>query len=113
MNAKKDLNRRDFIKKTAASGIALSIIPSHVLGGSGKIAPSDRMNVALIGCGMMGLGALNGYLKDPGYQITSVCDPERDSNKYPGRPGGAPGGREEGRRRVEKAYAERYRERNI
>jgi predicted dehydrogenase len=55
---------------------------------------------------MMGLGALNGYLKDSGYQITSVCDPERDSNKYPGRPGGAPGGREEGRRRVEKAYAE-------
>ena len=63
MKGKRDLNRRDLVQKTAASGIALSIIPSHVLGGSGKTAPSDRMNVALIGCGMMGLGALNGYLK--------------------------------------------------
>ncbi len=107
MNAKnEDINRRSFIKKTAASGIAFSIVPSYVLAGSGHVPPSDRLNVALMGCGMMGLGALNGYVRNSEYHITSVCDPEKDSTRYPGRPGGAPGGREEGRRRVEKAYAE-------
>jgi hypothetical protein len=106
MKTKKDLSRREFVKKSTVSGIGLSIIPAHVMGGPGRIAPSDRMNVALMGCGMMGLGSLRRYLKQPEYQIIAVCDPEKDSTKYPGRPGGAPGGREEGRRRVESAYAD-------
>lgn len=40
LKTKNDLSRRHFIKNTASAGLAFSVIPSHVIGGTGRVAPS-------------------------------------------------------------------------
>ena len=53
MPLKDDINRREFLAP-AAAGLALTIVPSHVLGGPGYVAPSDKITLAYIGCGTQG-----------------------------------------------------------
>ena len=83
MKKTKDLTRREFIKAAAVSGIGLTVVPAHVLGGTGRVAPSDKINVALIGCGTQALKMLPDWLKRPELQFVSVCDPNRESYDYP------------------------------
>jgi predicted dehydrogenase len=65
-SGKKSLSRRNFLKTTAAASAALTIIPSVAMGKRlGHQAPSDTLNVALIGSGNQGSG-----------DITSICKPE-------------------------------------
>ena len=52
----KSISRRDFLGKTSAVAAAFTIVPRHVLGGSGYTAPSDLVNVAGIGIGSQGGG---------------------------------------------------------
>jgi predicted dehydrogenase len=68
-------NRRTFIKKTAytTTGIGLaSIVPSEVWGA--KTAPSDKINVGLIGCRNMGFGDLQQQLKTTEVNCAALCD---------------------------------------
>lgn len=53
------MNRRNFIEKTAISAAGISIIPRHVLGGKGFIAPSDRIQLGYIGTGKQVYTLLN------------------------------------------------------
>ncbi|MCB9350739.1 MAG: Gfo/Idh/MocA family oxidoreductase [Lewinellaceae bacterium] len=112
MKKTKDLTRREFIKAAAVSGIGLTVVPAKVLGGTGRAAPSDKINVALIGCGTQALKMLPDWLQRPELQFVSVCDPNRESYDYPlwgkskGEKKGAPGGREVGRARINEFYAE-------
>ncbi len=66
-------SRREFL--TTASGLALSfsIVPRHVLGGVGFVAPSDRVNVAGIGAGGMGGGDIATHAR-LGANIVALCD---------------------------------------
>lgn len=69
------MNRRKFIQKTAitSTGIGMvSIIPSEVW--SPKVAPSDSLNVALIGCRNMGFGILEHHLSNSGVNCVAMCD---------------------------------------
>ena len=51
-----NFSRRQFIKTTGAAAIATPlIIPSSALLGNG-LAPSDRINLGIIGCGWFGKG---------------------------------------------------------
>jgi len=71
------MNRRDFIGKAAAGAGAISIIPSHVMGGPGRIAPSDRVNLGYIGTGKLSQ-ELAGYIgKCPGVVYMAACDVDR------------------------------------
>lgn len=63
-------NRRDFIKKAAIGIASFTILPRYVLGGTGFIAPSDRLTKAVIGVGSMGRGHF-GY---DGTQVVAICD---------------------------------------
>ncbi|WP_316751345.1 Gfo/Idh/MocA family oxidoreductase [Pedobacter gandavensis] len=63
-------SRRDFIKKAAVGAAVFSIVPRYVLGGTGFIAPSDRLTKAVIGVGGMGRGHF-GY---DGTQVVAICD---------------------------------------
>ncbi|HPW78465.1 MAG: Inositol 2-dehydrogenase [Bacteroidetes bacterium ADurb.Bin037] len=63
------LNRRSFLK--AAGGLAaLTILPRHVLGGNGFIAPSDQLTKGIIGVGGMG----RGHIAYKGSRLVAVCD---------------------------------------
>jgi predicted dehydrogenase len=59
----------------AGAGIALNftIVPRHVLGGAGHLAPSERVNVAGIGAGGMGGGDIATVAR-LGANIVALCD---------------------------------------
>ena len=123
------MDRRRFLGSALASG-AFTIVPRHVLGGSGRVPPSEKITLAHIGMGTQSFSELGGLLEDPHIRIVAVCDPNTDSNdyvewgknsirnrirRYLGDPSwregqsGCPGGREIGRKVVDTYYA---RERN-
>src|SRR5262245_4355399 len=66
----KGISRRHFIETAALTGAGLTIVPRHVLG-KGFQAPSDLLNIAVVGCG--GMGRSN--LRAVGSQnIVALCD---------------------------------------
>ncbi len=52
------MKRREFIGKSALTAGAVTVIPRHVLGGTGYLAPSDRINLGYIGTGKQSMGLL-------------------------------------------------------
>jgi hypothetical protein len=77
-----DINRREFLTSAAAGVAAFSIVPRHVLGGPGRVAPSDKITMAYIGCGTQGIRELLRWIAVPEVQITAVCDPVKDATNY-------------------------------
>lgn len=69
----KETSRRTFLKGSAGLA-AFSIVPRHVLGGPGFVAPSERVAVAIIGAGGMGTSNAKSLLAEPEAQIVAVCD---------------------------------------
>ena len=67
---KEQNSRRSFLRKTGAAAFALTIVPRHVLGGQGQIAPSDQLTKGIIGVGGMGRGHF-GY---EGTRLLAICD---------------------------------------
>ena len=68
------MNRRDFISKTALGAAAVTIIPRHVLGGNGFLAPSDSLNLGFIGVGKQMYGLLNQFMKIPEAMVIAAAD---------------------------------------
>ena len=65
------ISRRDFVGDVAATGMAFTIVPRHVLGGPGYRAPSDSLNIACIGVGGRGQADVRGV---SGENIYALCD---------------------------------------
>ena len=66
-----ELTRRDFVSTSSKVAMGAMIVPRHVLGGPGYQAPSDTLNVAIVGAG--GMGAENA--QELGSEnIVAVCD---------------------------------------
>lgn len=70
-------NRRDFIKKAAVAAAGITIVPRHVLGGSGFRAPSDMLQIASIGVGGMGGSDINNFNKSGKANIAYLCDVDK------------------------------------
>ena len=66
-------SRRTFLAATGAAAFSFTIVPRHVLGGVGFLAPSERVNVAGIGAGGMGGGDIATHAKN-GANIVALCD---------------------------------------
>lgn len=94
MNRKTEISRREFIKNAALFGAVIgfpTIIPSSVIG---QNAPSKRINVALIGMGLM-MGSHQGFmLSRNDVQVVAVCDVDREK-------------RNRAKASIERAYANR------
>lgn len=66
-------SRRDFIKKSALTATGISIIPRSVLG-RGFTAPSDQLNIAVVGGGGKGHSdAINSW-NNGSAKISAICD---------------------------------------
>ena len=68
------LKRRSFLKRTALAAAGLTIIPRHVLGGNGFIAPSDKITLGVVGLGRMGLGLGRRFGALEMARIVAACD---------------------------------------
>ena len=75
-NTKKatDSSRRNFIKNAGITSAGFMILPRHVLGGKGFVAPSDKLNIAAIGAGGKGESDLREFAKSPNVNIVALCD---------------------------------------
>lgn len=70
-------SRRDFLRTTAAASAVLAfptLIPASALGADGHTAPSERINLGIIGCGGMGGSNLNVCMGYPDVVLTAACD---------------------------------------
>lgn len=66
--------RRHFLH-TAAAVSTFNIVPRHVLGGPGFVPPSEKINIALIGCGGKSRSNMQGMMQHADAQIIAVADP--------------------------------------
>ena len=68
------MKRRDAIKQQATIIGSVILVPRHVLGGKGFIAPSDKLNIAAIGVGGKGAVNLERSFNDGSDNIVALCD---------------------------------------
>jgi len=61
---------------------AFLIVPRHVLGGRGYVAPSDKITLASIGMGRQGMVVTMDLLTRPDVQVVAVCDCNEASKDY-------------------------------
>ncbi len=75
-NKSSKLTRRDFIAAASNAFMVPTIVPSSVFGAN---APSNRINIAQIGCGNQSRADLPGMLRLADAQVVAVCDVNKAS----------------------------------
>jgi predicted dehydrogenase len=103
MTPQQTTSRRRFIL-TASAAAAATIVPRHVLGGPGFVAPSDMVNVALIGAGGQGLTNVRSLFQEKDCQVIALADPAEEWDLSAFYYGGA-AGRGPVRAEIERTYA--------
>ncbi len=68
----KYMTRRSFLETTGAVAAGFTILPSSVISGLGKRAPSDKLNIAVVGIGGMGNSNLKAVKATE--NIVALCD---------------------------------------
>jgi len=66
--------RRRFLKDAGFVATGFMIVPRHVLGGKGFIAPSDRLTIASVGVGGKGEDDINHFYAGGKADIAFLCD---------------------------------------
>ena len=67
-------SRRNFIRDAGIALAGLAVVPRHVLGGAGRIPPSETIQVAGIGVGGVGHGQITSVSQQKGTRIAYLCD---------------------------------------
>lgn len=67
------MNRRTFIKVSAAAAAVPSIVPSSIFG---QNAPGSRITIGCIGVGRMGMGDMASVIGFKEVRVVAVCDPD-------------------------------------
>lgn len=78
-----EASRRDFLKTSSLALSSILIVPRHVLGGKGYTAPSDKLNIAAVGCGGKADYNIQQAFNGGTDNIVALCDvDDRQSKKY-------------------------------
>ena len=72
-------SRRDFLRVSAAAAVC-TIVPRHVLGGPKFVAPSDKVNVAVVGVGGQGRTNIRALFQEADAQVIAIADPIAEAN---------------------------------
>jgi len=78
---KREMSRRKFLGGVAAA-TAFTVVPRHVLGGEGHVAPNDKTTLAGIGTGGQGTQNMTRFQRLPEIQVVAVCDVNREGGGY-------------------------------
>ena len=78
-------SRRNFLRELSASA-AFTIVPRHVLGGAGYIAPSDTVILAVIGAGSQGISDMKNLLQETDVRVAAIADPAGSYTRRPNDP---------------------------
>src|SRR5210317_779845 len=74
MNKKpKNSSRREFVKSSLKFA-AFSIVPGYVLGGTNYVAPSDKINLGIIGCGKQSHWLSEAFMKNKNSKVIALSD---------------------------------------
>ena len=73
------ITRRDLLGGATAAA-AFTIVPRRVLGGAGNAAPSEKVNVAIIGTGGQGTVNMKQLFNEPDVHIAALCDINEESD---------------------------------
>jgi len=76
------VSRRAFLGGMAGAAAALAIVPRHVLGGAGHVAPSDKTTLATVGTGGQGSQDVLRMQQFDEIQVVAVCDVNREGGGY-------------------------------
>ena len=68
------LSRRNLMRRAAGYAAAFTVMPRSVLGGAGHTAPSEKLQVAIIGTGGQGRTNLGALLPQDDVNIRAICD---------------------------------------
>ena len=74
------MTRRSFLGTTSTAVAAFTIVPRHVLGGPKYVAPSEKINIALVGAGGQGRTNVRNLFQQADAQIIAICDPAEHWN---------------------------------
>ncbi|MCL5097944.1 MAG: Gfo/Idh/MocA family oxidoreductase [Candidatus Omnitrophica bacterium] len=100
------INRRKFIGAAATTVTAFTVVPRHVLGGTRFVAPSEKVNIAVVGTGGQGRTNVRALFNEADARIIAVCDP-REQCDYSGFYYGGMAGRKPVKDEVEKHYSQK------
>jgi predicted dehydrogenase len=72
---KTSMTRRHFLTTTVAAGTVdfFDFTPVGVLGRAGEVAPSEQVNLGVIGLGIQGVGDMRAFLGIPEVRVVAVC----------------------------------------
>jgi len=70
----KPFPRRAFIKSMLAAGAAPWFVPAHLVGAGGQAAPSNKINLGVVGVGAQGRTDLQDFLRHDDVRVTAICD---------------------------------------
>jgi len=76
------LSRRQFMVTGGAAASAIAIVPRHVLGGPGFVAPSEKITLACVGFGTQAIREIGAILARPEVQVVAMCDVEKNGVNY-------------------------------
>jgi predicted dehydrogenase len=77
--ARHHISRRHFIA-TAGTALALPLfIPNCALGQGGRVRPSNRINLGVVGWGMQGPGNTDSFLNSKDCQVVAACDLDKNN----------------------------------
>lgn len=70
------------MKSAFIGAAAFTIIPRHVLGGQGYLAPSDRINLGFVGNGKQAQGLVGSFVNCPEPIVIATCDVDSKKLQY-------------------------------
>lgn len=79
---RREITRRRFVKESALAAASVAVptlVQSAVLGRS---APSNRVNLAMIGVGSRGFAVMQGFARHDDVRVVAVCDPFRARREH-------------------------------
>jgi len=75
----KRIDRRQFLKAAGAAIVLPTILPGCVTGRSGKTAPSNKINLGVVGWGMQGPSNTKSFLVEDDCRVVAACDLDKNA----------------------------------